>query len=387
MYLISAIMKIFIAILLLFPLLAQAQAKANPYRNECKAEYLKKIFDISAIEDICNKAAKYEEEKEVYGSASWFYLLGGSYKYNIEHIEKFINKKSTVIYSNIGHSYALESNFDKTRKMYLDYLNTATSVNNYMQKDYKLLFKLYPQYKNQLDKGLAIWDELYYPLIEINELLVEYQFVLNDKDNKNYKKTDKEKIDYLFSLINQQENKHYSVKKHTKRNTRLLMYLYLDVSKIYKRKKEYIKQVDYYSKAVINMEIAHRNSSLRHIELYDKIVSLYKKIQDYKNALKYAVKSLEVKEKIFGFEHIDTIDSYIEVSSLCRQSGKYKESIKYYKKIMQYMENDLRTQQTDRAEVYRHIAELYSSAEDSTNAIKYYKKSLDASGVNYGWLY
>jgi len=334
-------MKIFFNILLFISLFTHL--KAGSYAKECRVEYKKELFDIVEIKKSCSKAAKAKEESKLYESASWFYLLSGNYKYNTEHIKKFINKKSNVIYSNIGHSYILESNFTQAKEMYLGYLNSSNFVNLYMQDDFKLLLKLYPQHKKELTKGLAIWDELYLPYKEMTLLLSEYPFIIKDTEYKEYKKTDEEKINYLSSIIKQQESKHFKVEKFIQRNARLLFYLYRDMSKIYKRKKEYSKEVFYYSKAIKHMML-YKKSPLQEIQMYGEIVSMYENIKDYNHA------------------------------------------IKYYKKIIKYIEKAQGIDKNYKAEAYRYLAGLYHSAGDSSNTIKYYQKSLETSGVDYKWM-
>jgi len=172
---------------------------------------MKQYLDMSAIKKVCNNAAKYEEEKKVYENASWFYLLAGCYECVAKHFEQHINKKSKVIYANLGHSYVLLSEFDKAQKMYEKYLSVEYSPDRYMQEDYKLLFKLYPEYKKHLKKGLAIWNELYAPITESVRLILYYKFSIHDKDHENYKKTDQEKIEYLLQLI---DNRLHFPKNH-----------------------------------------------------------------------------------------------------------------------------------------------------------------------------
>jgi len=375
--------KIFFTILIL--LTSIIHAEANIYSKECQAEYKKEVFNIAAIKKSCGTAAKTKEKSKLYETASWFYLLGDKYTYNTEYLKKFINEKSSVIYCNLGHSYVLESNFVKAKEMYLGYLNSSKAVDSYVQDDFEVLLQLYPEYEKELIKGLALWNELYFPYKEMTVLLSEYPFIIKDLENKDYKKTDEEKINYLLSIIKQQEPKRFKVKNFTKRNARLLFYLYRDVSRIYKHKKEYSKEAFYYSKAIKYKSI-YKKSPLEEIQMYEKVVAIYENLQDYKNAAKYSLIILKLSEDFFGANHSIIIGNYRDVSFFYEQDGQYLNAVKYYKKIIKHTQETKGIDKAYAAESYRHFAELYRHVNDNSNAIKYYKKSLETSGVDYKWM-
>lgn len=270
--------------------------------------------------------------------------------------------------------------------MYEAYLLVGNNANRYMQEDFKLLFKLYPEHKKQLKKALALWDELYLPLDKNYKLMRYFQYSLKDNTHENYKETEKEKVDYLHEMIRQQEDKNYKVKKHIQQNTRLIMHMYIELYKIHKKKKDYTNQVYYFSKVIEKMEIYYAKAPQKLLAEYGDIIKQYEKLEDYKNALKYAIKHLELKEKTFGLIEITTIESYHQVSALCTLCGKHKKSVKYYNKMVSFMETDLKSVDMKRENVYRHLAQLYVNVQDNRNAIKYYKKSFDILGVDYRWL-
>lgn len=376
-------MKILFTLLLL--LIFTTYAEADNYAKVCQAEYKKEVFDIVAIKKSCGKAAKTKEASKLYETASWFYLLSGNYTYNTEYLKKFITKKSSVIYCNVGHSYVLESNFIKAKEMYLGYLNSSKAVDSFVQDDFEVLLQLYPEHEKELKKGLALWDELYHPYKGMTVLLSEYPFIIKDTEHKDYKKTDEEKISYLLSIIKQQELKRFKVKNFTKRNARLLFYLYRDVSRIYKHKKEYSKEAFYYSKA-IKYKSKYKKSPLEEIQMYEKVVAIYENLQDYKNAAKYALIILKLSEDFFGANHSIIIGNYRDVSFFYEQDEQYLNAVKYYKKIIKHTQETKGIDKAYAAESYRHFAELYRHINDNSNAVKYYKKSLETSGVDYKWM-
>ncbi|MCT7525496.1 tetratricopeptide repeat protein, partial [Aliarcobacter cryaerophilus] len=160
----------------------------------CNQEIKKEIIDKTLVDKYCYETAKEYENNKEYGGASWYYLLSHNDKYNITNLKKYISKDASVIYANIAHSYVLNSDIKNAKILYEEFLKVYENPNADTQDDYKILFKLYPDKKEQLNKGLTLWNEIYKPLLPIDELTKKYE---EAKKSNNYK----EAVLYLEKII------------------------------------------------------------------------------------------------------------------------------------------------------------------------------------------
>jgi len=122
--------------------------------DKCQKEIQKDNINIENLKKVCTEAGKYYENKEKYDYASWFYLLGGNYRYNISDIKNHIPISENV--SNIAHSYMLLGDLKNAKKYYKFYLERDYDLD----EDFEILNKIYHSKKDLISKGKEIWKTL-----------------------------------------------------------------------------------------------------------------------------------------------------------------------------------------------------------------------------------
>ncbi len=191
-------MKTILKTIIIFNLLvASLQAKENEARKLCDSEIKKETINKAVVKEQCLKTAKFYEDKKEFGTASWYYLLGGDNDKNIKDIK---NKIKNSFVANIAHSYILKQNIPNAKELYTKFLQIATIswADEATHDDYKLLFKLYPNQKEKLNKGLKLWNDIYKPLLKVNTLYPKYEKARKDKKYK-------EAIKYISKVIQLQQ--------------------------------------------------------------------------------------------------------------------------------------------------------------------------------------
>jgi len=90
-------------------LLALTQAESSEAVKLCNAEIKKEHPDRAIVRKECLLAAEENEREGRYRYSSWYYLLAGKNKYNVEHIAKQIPINGN--FSNVAYSNVLLSHF------------------------------------------------------------------------------------------------------------------------------------------------------------------------------------------------------------------------------------------------------------------------------------
>ena len=177
----------------------------------CTSEVEKSEPDLNVVKENCLQTADLYVKKEEYGSASWFYLLGGAVDKNLNEIESNITDD---FYMNIGHSYLLKGDYEKAREIYAKYPWSDGEEFQYaddtIQPDFEILPKLYKDKKENIAKGLAMWNEIYEPIGKIVDESNAYSVAVDEENTtaqidhlKKYLEyaepfKDKESIEYVF---------------------------------------------------------------------------------------------------------------------------------------------------------------------------------------------
>ncbi|MEA2019925.1 MAG: hypothetical protein U9N59_15955 [Campylobacterota bacterium] len=180
----NSLHKILIGLFTVAVLSTNLLAKEKSAEELCNIEVKKELINKLKVQEYCSEAGKHYEEKEEFGSASWYYLLGGKLNYNIKSLKKKIKENDTVIYANIAHSLILKNNIKEAKELYRKFLNNAEIywADEATQDDYKLLYKLYPNQKKNLDIGLNFWNKIYKPLnVEIFNKLFDMKMIIPSK--------------------------------------------------------------------------------------------------------------------------------------------------------------------------------------------------------------
>ncbi len=153
------------------------------HESTCTSEIKKGEPNLEVVKESCLQTAEVYVKQEEYGTASWFYLLGGEVDKNINEIE---GKITDDFYMNIGHSYLLKGDYEKVKEIYSKYPweegEDFHYVDETIQPDFEILPKLYKDKKENIAKGLAIWNEIYKPIGKIVDESNAYSEAV-DEDN------------------------------------------------------------------------------------------------------------------------------------------------------------------------------------------------------------
>lgn len=310
-------------------------ANTNNAIRLCSAEIAKDKPNISIVKKECFIAAKEQEKKKIYGDVSWYYLLSSHNNKNIYEIE---NKIDNGNYSNIAHSYVLMNNFKKAEKNYIKYLTsiyTTFTAFKVIPNDYKILFKLYPNKKELLTRGLALWERIYKPL-------ALYPLYRTVKDHPPHKKA----IEYLTQIIELQ-------KKSGFKNDILVILLYNELVTRYVRHGEYDKSLETI-KSIKHLYGDNKKYEIDYIKLID-ILAIY----DKENAIQHYKTAIQMKEKLLGTKDPSTADSYYYLAGLHQRMRNIPEAIKYYKKALKIRKEILPKDSFDINIIYSILARLY----------------------------
>jgi len=340
------------------------------FEKLCDNEIKKDRINKKLVVKYCTKAGDNNFNKKNYESASWYYLLGGDIDKNINILQKYINNKNSfVIYPNIGHCYTIRGDFDNANRLYLKYIEKQMQPNIDIQEDYKLLYKLYPKYKNNLDIGIANWNKLYKPLLELEELYDSYQ---EEEKRENYK----EAIKKLERIISLRENYYHKDNENTSIDYNNLSLLYSSIG-------NYPKALEYCIKSLnIDKKLFGINYHTTAVS-YSNLGFLYEKVSKYKKAEYNHLQALKIFKKLYGEEHKSISITYNNLGVFYNSIGKYQKSLEYYLKALKIDKKLLGEKHKSIATTYNNIGELYSIMGDYPKAIKYYNKTLEIDMKNY----
>lgn len=371
-------------------LTATINAKENEAKKLCDAEIKKEVIDKSIVKEQCIKVAKIYEHKKNYGGASWYYLLSGNNRHNINTIDQLIQKN----FSNIAHSYILNNEHDKAKELYIKFLKDTSIpwADKATKDDYKLLFKLYPNHKEELIKGLKLWNEIYKPLLAVNELYPKYKKARKEKKYK-------EAIKHLIQVIELQ--KEYQVINTTdirgKENSLSVMYfnngqypksleilkkiekgfqkntvqqkeqilILENIADIYKKLDEYDLAADYYNKVILIKEM-QKESNENIIYDYQKLSLVLYKNKKYKKAIESYKKFILFQKELYGVKHELTIKSYKVLVSFyymlhkeAIEANKYVDAISTLEAIIQLLEKYMQKESIEIYDKKYYLGTLY----------------------------
>ncbi len=340
-------------------LIININAQENEAKKLCDVEIHKEVIDKSVVKEQCIKTAKFYENEKKFGLASWYHLLGGNNDKNINEIKNKI--KSNGDFSNIAHSCILKQNTQRAKELYTKFLRNAQIpwADKIIQYNYQLLLKLYPNQKDNLNKGLELWNEIYKPLLKVNDLYTKYN---KAEKYKKYKKA----ILYLTQIINLQKKYQNSIQIVSNQYNLGVMYYY---------NKDYKKSLDiFHNVEKIYETEQNKEKSLGH--LCGWIAYCYENLQNNRKSLEYYKKSLRIKEKFLGETHVNTAPDYNNIGRLYKSIEKYSEALEYYKKSLEIRKKVLGKEHKFTAINYYNIGLVYDFMGDYPKALNYYKKAL-----------
>ena len=378
--------------------------------QRCMAEIEKTEPNIAMVNERCTQTAKVYMKNKDYGSAAWFYLLAGDYKKNIDEVEA---KISDDFYMNIGHSYILKGDYTKAKEIYLKYPWEGRMDFHYadkgMQNDFVILPKLYKDKRENLEKGLVLWNEIYKPIGKIVEASNAYEMAKDAEDNKNEIKYLKEYLEYakpfkekepiayiakkkdlaeLYAYDSQEREaisvykelaQVYETNEHEKFN---YMDTLLSIAKEYSYIPDYNASLDYYEQVVtLSLDSNESNDSdnlpLNIDMLYSNMADIYKKIHKYNRALEYHGKSLNYLEEHDAKNYNSVSAVYLNMGEIYYTQKDYNASIEKYHKAIKFTKEELKDSEDDyyRSYIFSGLQELYSSLANNYRALNMSKKA------------
>ena len=288
----------------------------------CITEVNKENPDLAVVKRRCIETADYFMNEGYYGSSAWFYLLGGDIDKNINEVEAKIDNE---FYMNIGHSYVLKGEFEKAKKIYQDYIwyenEYYDQSDDAMQGDFKILPRLYADKKENLEKGLALWNELYAP---IGKIVTAYQNYERSEEDGN--STDA--IKYLEeTLAYSAEYKEKEVLDYWVRTETL--------AELYWNENEEKKAITQYQKIEKNYE-KDEDKEYEYRNILLSIAKLYTDTSNHTQALLYQKKVLEHKEQSYFDDNASLAITYKDIGDVYIASKKPKNAITAYKKSIEF---------------------------------------------------
>ena len=215
------------------------------------------------------------------------------------------------------------NNLNEAESLYKSFLRNSSidGADRNIKKDYKLLFKLYPNKKENLQKGLEIWNKIYKPLKKLDSLNSKWRGASRNE----------EKLIYILNAIE-------IIETHLGAEHKEIISWYTVAGNIYKDMKNYKKQIFYLKKILkynekqvnIIIEKFYYNKKFDRQILsikkdladdYQIIGRLYRSIDNNEEALKYFKKALPIYEQVYTKEdRLDIQNFYGTLSILYQKS-------------------------------------------------------------------
>ena len=375
----------------------------------CMSEIEKTEPNIAIVNERCTQTAKVYMKNKDYGSAAWFYLLAGDYEKNIDEVEAQI---SDDFYMNIGHSYILKGDYKKAKEIYLKYPWEGGIDFHYadkgMQSDFVTLPKLYKDKRENLEKGLALWNEIYKPIGKIVEASNAYEMAKDAEDSNEeikylteylkYAKPfkDKEPIAYIAKKKDLAELYAYDSKEkeaislykelvqvYETNESEKFNYLdtLLTIAKEYSYMPDYNASLDYYEQVVtLSLDSNESNNSddlpLNIDMLYSNMADIYKKMHQYNRALAYHGKSLNYLKEYDAKNYNSLSAVYSNIGEIYYMKKDYNTSIEKYHKAIEFTKEELKdSEDYYRDYIFSTLQELYVKLADNYMALNMSKKA------------
>ena len=331
----------------------------------CLSEVEKDNPDLDVVKERCTQTAELYMKKEEYGSASWFYVLAGDYEKNLNEVEA---KITDDFYVNIAHSYMLKGDYEKAREIYTNYPwargEEFRYVDETLQPDFVVLPKLYADKKENIAKGLAMWNEIYKPIGKIVEARNAYDIAEDEEDNQEQIKYLEEYLKYAKPFKEKLSIDYIGKKKE-------LASLY----SIESMEKESIAIL----KELLSTYEVNASKKYDYIDTHLNIAQKYSYIPDYNSTLVYYKKALALTLDSNDSEDLpQTVDHiYSSIADVYRKMNKNQKSLEYQTKVLKYLEEKDDEDYNSLATVYFEIGEIYYVEKDYNLSIENYKKSIE----------
>jgi tetratricopeptide (TPR) repeat protein len=331
----------------------------------CTSEINKDKPNLEVVKERCSQTAEHYMENENYGSASWFYLLAGEYEKNVDEVEA---KITDDFYMNIGHSYILKGDYEKAKEIYAKYPWEKDEDFHYsdetIQPDFVILPKLYKDKKENIEKGLAIWNEIYEPIGKLVKAINAYTIAKEEENNAIQIEHLKEYIEYAIPFKDKKSIEFIAKKK--------------ELAELYSYEGMEQESIDIYKELVSTYE-TNRSKKFDHIDTIITIAGKYSFISDYNLSLDYYKEALSLSLDSNNTDdlplNVDVI--YRNIADTYRKMNKNKEALEYHSKSLKYIEEHDAKNYESLSFVYSNMAEIYYAQKDYNLSIENYTKSIE----------
>jgi len=331
--------------------------------EQCDQEIAKDLPDSYIFLKACSTVAQHYEEQKNFNSASWYYLLGGQFEHNTSNIKPLTTANYT--HSNIAFSYALLGNHEnETKKTFNKYLQQSPIdiADKTLRGDYKILMRLFPDQKDNINKAITIWDALNEPLKPLKELNELYQKAVAAND-----------LDKAIDILEQTQGLEKTLLDKTNLS-RLETQLALGIS--YNQNKQFKKSL----KSLTKIEDVYKgllNERTKYGQLLLWIAVSNQQLNQIDQAKEYYKKSITIKEQALGNDHQELSSVYRGYADLLESVNDIDNAIYYYKKLHQIYQKGAYAKDISITPLLDKLAALNSSRSNYTEAVEFQNKALE----------
>jgi len=330
----------------------------------CNSESQKAIPQSAVLLKECLSVAQGYEASKEYESASWYYLLAGRNKHNIEKILPYIRQEGNL--ANVAHSFVLEGNMNEAKRLYKYFIYSSDDAfsQKAVKEDYQLLYKLYPQKEQLLNQGFELWQRVFSKAQKNSILITKNNEHLRQAVQLHHYQEIVQYVNLLLPLyIESFGETHLSVAM-----------LYANKGSAYNDLANYTESLRFAKKALILRQKILNPYAPELADSYNNVAVSYQILGNDKKALKYFFESLKINKKSRGEEHIYTAQVYSGI-------GRSYEVLKLLDKSLNYQHKALNIYLKNRDDalisiVYNNLGSLYLTKRDYGKAIEYFEKSL-----------
>ena len=336
----------------------------NKREQACTQEIAKDKPNLDVVKERCTQTAELYMKNENYGSASWFYLLGGEVDKNLNEVEA---KITDDFYMNIGHSYLLKGDYEKAKEIYSKYPWEAGEdfhyANETIQPDFIILPKIYKDKKENISKGLAMWNEIYEPIGKIVKASNAYEMAVDDENSTGQIHYLEEYLKYAEPYKEKRSIDYIAKKK--------------ELASLYSLEEQELKAIEVHKEllAVYENNVSY---TFDYIDTMLNIADSYSKVFDYNSSLAYHKKALDLTldSNDSDEQPLDVNIIYNNMADVYREMNQSKEAIEYYTHSLKYVESHDAHDYERLSDVYSAIAEVYFTQKNYNAYEENYNKSI-----------
>ncbi len=120
--------------------------KCTLNKAQMKCEYYVALKGDASKASLCENYADYLNKTQVYGKASWYYLLAKKPRRAIEAAKNAIKNGENFAYEYMADGYLILGQKDLAKKYYAKFKEAVGDPRFFVSKDFKVLGKLYKDF-------------------------------------------------------------------------------------------------------------------------------------------------------------------------------------------------------------------------------------------------